>query len=162
MSFFSESDLPGIGKKVSCTTHSKEKVVLVIHNDGKREFYIMDKEGDPQASVTLLDEEARRLGGFLSGVMFKPKSVENLELALEGIRIDWYKLDKNSPVIGKKLGGLGIRKNTQVSIIAILKETEFIPNPSSDYVFEAGDTCVVIGKPEKFKDFLEIVRPAQG
>jgi TrkA domain protein len=74
MSFFSESDLPGIGKKISLTTHSNDKVVLIIHHDGKREFYIMDKEGEPLASVTMLDEEARRLGGFLSGVMFKPKA----------------------------------------------------------------------------------------
>lgn len=160
MSYFSESDLPGIGKKISCTTHSKEKVVLIIHHDGKREFYIMDKDGDPQASVTLLDEEARRLGGFLSGVMFKPKAVETLEVALEGIRIDWFKLDKDSPVIGQQLGGLGIRKRTQVSIIAILRDEEFIPNPSSDYVFREGDTCVVIGKPEKFKDFLDLIRKA--
>ncbi|MCX7922408.1 MAG: cation:proton antiporter regulatory subunit [Clostridia bacterium] len=158
MSFFSESDLPGIGKKISCTTHSKEKVVLIIHHDGKREFYIMDNDGDPQASVTLLDEEARRLGGFLSGVMFKPKSVENLEVALEGIRIDWFKLDKESPIIGQRLASLELRKKTQVSIIAILQDDIFIPNPSSDYVFREGDTCVVIGKPERFKDFLALIR----
>ena len=158
MSFFSESDLPGIGKKISCTTHSKEKVVLVIHHDGKREFYIMDNSGDPQASVTLLDEEARRLGGFLSGAMYKPKAVENLELGLEGIRIDWYKLDKDSPIIGKQLGGLGIRKKTQISIIAILRGDDFHPSPSSDYIFQEGDTCVVIGKPERFKDFEDLIR----
>ena len=158
MSFFSESDLPGIGKKISCTTHSKEKLVLLIHHDGKREVYIMDNDGEPQANVTLLDEEARRLGGFLSGVMYKPKAVENLELALEGVRIDWYKIEKDSPVIGKAIGGLGIRKRTQVSIIAVLRGDTHIPNPSSDYVFQEGDTCVVIGKPERFKDFLEIIR----
>lgn len=158
MSFFSETDLPGIGKKISCTTYSKEKVVLVIHHDGKRELYIMDNEGEPQASVTLLDEESRRLGGFLSGVMFKPRAVENLELALEGIRIDWYKIEKGSPVIGKALGSLGIRKNTQVSVVAILREDSFIPNPSSECVFREGDTCVVIGKPERFKDFLKMIR----
>ncbi len=158
MTFFSESDLPGIGKKISCTTHSKEKVVMVIHHDGKREFYIMDKEGEPKASVTLLDEEARRLGGFLSGVMYKPKAIEELELALEGIRIDWYKIEAGSPVIGKAIGGLGIRKKTQISIIAILRDNNFIPNPSSEYVFEEGDTCVVIGRPERFRDFLAMIR----
>lgn len=158
MSFFSESDLLGIGKKINCTTYSNEKLTLIIHHDGKREIYVMDKEGEPKAGVTLLDEEARRLGGFLSGVMYKPKSLESLELALEGIKVDWYKLEKNSPVIGKAIGGLGIRKKTQVSIIAILREDTFIPSPSSDYVFQEGDTCVIIGKPDRFKDFLEIIR----
>ncbi len=158
MSFFSETDLPGIGKKISCTTHSQEKLVLIIHHDGKRELYVMNQAGDPDASVTLLDEEARRLGAFLSGVMFKPKAVENLEVALEGIKIDWYKLDSKSPVIGKQLGQLGIRKRTQISIIAVLREDTFIPNPDSDFIFKDGDTCVVIGKPERFKDFLAIIR----
>jgi TrkA domain protein len=158
MSFFSESDFPGIGKKISCKTHSKENLILIVHHDSKRELYIMDKEGEPQAGVTLLDEEARRLGEFLSGVTYKPKSVENLELALEGIKIDWFRLENDSPIIGKALGGLGIRKKTQISIIAILRGDTYIPNPSSDEVFHKGDTCVVIGKPERFKDFLEMIR----
>lgn len=159
MSFFGESDLPGIGKKISCTLHSKEKVTLIVHHDSKRELYIMDREGEPMAGVTLLDEEARRLGGFLSGVMYKPKAVEDIETALEGIRIDWYRIETGSPVIGKPLGGLGIRRRTQISIIAVIREGSFIPNPSSEFVFKAGDTCVVIGKPEKFMDFLYIIRP---
>lgn len=158
MSFFSEADIPGIGKKISCTTHSREKAVIIIHHDGKRELYIMDNSGEAQAGITLLDEEARRLGAFLSGIMYKPKAIENLEIALEGIKIDWYKLSSTSPIIGKQLGGLGLRKRTQVSIIAIINNDDFIPNPSSDYVFREGDTCVVIGKPERFKDFLKIIR----
>ncbi len=158
MSFFSESDLPAIGKKISCTTHAKDKAVIIIHHDGKRELYIMDDEGSPKASITLLDEESRRMGSILSGEIYKPKAIEDLEVALEGIRIDWFKLDSDSPIIGMQLGGLGIRKRTQISIIAILNGSDYIPSPSSDYVFREGDTCVVIGKPERFKDFLAIIR----
>lgn len=158
MSFFSEADLPGIGKKISCTTHSHEKAVIIIHHDGKRELYIMNNSGDAQAGITLLDEEARRLGTFLSGAMYKPKAIEDLEGALEGIKIDWFRLSSSSPIIGRQLGGLGLRKRTQVSIIAVINKDDFIPNPNSDYVFREGDTCVVIGRPERFKDFLNIIR----
>lgn len=161
MSFFSEADIPGIGKKISCNTHSREKAVIIIHHDGKRELYIMDNQGEAAAGITLLDEEARRLGLFLSGAMYKPKAIESLEDALEGIKIDWYKLGSSSPIVGKRLGGLGLRKRTQVSIIAVINNDDFIPNPNSDYVFREGDTCVVIGKPERFKDFLEIIRERQ-
>lgn len=158
MSFFRETDLPVIGKKIVCTTHSKEKCVLIIHHDGKREFYIMDDNNEPKAGILLLDEEARRLGTFLSGAMYKPKAIENLEIALDGIKVEWYKLDDDSPFIGKQLGGLGIRKKTQVSIIAVINNEEFIPSPSSEYVFKQGDTCVVIGKPERFNDFIKMIR----
>ncbi|HEY9059858.1 MAG TPA: TrkA C-terminal domain-containing protein [Pseudobacteroides sp.] len=158
MSFFSETNLPGIGKKINCVTHSKEKVSLILHNDGKRELYIMDKNNEPLAGISLLDEEARRFGAFLSGEVFKPKSLESLEIAMEKIKIDWFRLESDSPVIGKRIGGLGLRKKTQVSIIAILKEDTYITNPSSDYIFTEGDTCVVLGDPKNFPEFLNIIR----
>lgn len=158
LSFFTESDLPGIGKKISCTTHSKERAVIVVHHDGKRELYIMDQKGDPKAGIAMLDEEARRIGTFLSGSMYKPKAIEDLEAELQGISIDWFKLDNSSPIIGKTLGSLGIRKKIQVSIIAVANGSDFIASPSSEYIFKEGDTCVVIGRPDKFKDFLELIR----
>jgi TrkA domain protein len=158
MSFFSESNLPGIGKKINCTTHSKEKITLIIHHDGKRELYIMDNGGTPVAGISLLDEEARRIGAFLSGAKYTPRSVKNLESALEGIKIDWIRLQKGSPIIGKQLGVLNIRKKTKVSIAAVLNDDQFIPNPSPEYIFKEGDTCVVMGEPEKFKDFLKLIR----
>ncbi len=161
MSFFSESNLPGIGKKINCITHSKEKVSIILHHDGKRELYIMDKNNEPLASISLLDEEARRFGAFLSGAVFKPKSLEYLESAMENIKIDWFKLEDDSPVIGKRIGSLGVRKKTEVSIIAIIKDGSYVTNPSSDYIFGIGDTCVVIGNPKNFRSFLNIIRKSK-
>jgi TrkA domain protein len=158
MSFFSETDLPGIGKKINCTTHSKEKVSLILHHDGRRELYIMDKNNEPLAGISLLDEEARRFAAFLSGSVFKPKSLENLENAMGNIKIDWFRLESDSPIIGKRIGSLGIRKKTYVSIIAIIKKDTHITNPSSDYIFEEGDTCVVLGDSKNFPNFLNIIR----
>ncbi|MBC7960442.1 MAG: cation:proton antiporter regulatory subunit [Vallitaleaceae bacterium] len=160
MAFYSEANVPGIGKKINCTTHAKDNFSIIIHHDGKRELYIMDQQGDSQASITLLDEESRQLGTFLSGAMYTPKVIENLVVSLEGIKVNWYKLSDNSPIIGRTLGGLGIRKKSHISIIAVVNGDDFITNPNSDYVFRTGDTCVVIGKPERFGDFLKIISEA--
>lgn len=159
MSFFSESDLPGIGKKIICDTHSNEKLALIIHHDGTRELYIMDNQGEPISGITLMDEEARRLGIFLSGEMFKPKAIENLETALEGLNIEWYKLHETYSLVGKKIDDADITLKTGVSLIGILKENEtFILNPDSSYIFDANDTCVVVGDPAHFKTFSEFIR----
>lgn len=159
MSFFTESNLPGIGKKITLSTHLNEKAVLIIHHDGKREFYIMDKFGEPITGITLLDEESRRLSSFLSGAIYKPASVQHLEKALGGINIDWFKIENNSKAIGKSIHELDIRQKTNVSIIAILKNNdEFIPNPSSDYIIQNHDTCIVISKSEGFKKFVQMIR----
>jgi len=158
LSFYRETDLPVIGKKITFMTHANDKATLIVHHDGKREFYIMDKDGEPQAQISMLDEEARRIGSFISGITYKPKSIEDLELKLEGIEIEWFTLDSNSPIVGMKMGGLGVRKRTQVSIIAVINEDGFTPNPSSEYIFNAGDICVVIGDPENFKFFDELIQ----
>ncbi len=160
MSFYSETDIPGIGKKINITTHAQDKLSIIVHHDGLREFYIMGTNGEASARAILLDEESRQLASFLSGKMYKPKSVESLEVALEGIEINWFKLPTNSPIINHKLGGLGIRKKSQISIIAVVNEEGFVPNPNSDYIFRENDTCVVIGNPERFPDFLKIINGA--
>ena len=158
MSFYRESNIPGIGKKITFMTHSKEKASLIVHHDGKREFYILDREGEAVASISLLDEEARRVGSFMSGIQYKPTSIEDLESALEGVKIGWFPIGKGSPIIGNKMGGLGIRRRTQVSIIAVVNEDGITPNPSSEFIFQEGDTCVVIGDPDNFKYFIELIQ----
>ncbi len=159
MSQFREVDLPGVGKKYSFTSFSKEHAVVIIHHDGRREFYILDRDEEPLASITLHDDEARRLGAVMSGVFFKPKAVENLEVALEGLRIEWYKVTPDSPVVGRTIGQLEIRKKTGVSVIAVIRSNSSIPNPGADLIFESGDTVVVLGKPEGFAPFHRLISP---
>ncbi|MBO8127659.1 MAG: cation:proton antiporter regulatory subunit [Peptococcaceae bacterium] len=157
MSYFREAELPGVGMKYSLNTYSKEKLSLIIHHDGKREFYIMDQEDEPVASVTLQDDEARQLGAIMSGAFFKPRAVEELEVAIEGLRIEWFKVDPDSPIIGKSIKDLAIRKKTGVSIIAVIHGDDSIPSPDPDYVIRDGDTLVALGK--SFKEFRKFIRP---
>lgn len=156
MGYFREADLPGLGKKYSLLTHRKEHLSIVIHHDGKRELYIMDRHGEPLASVTLQDDEARQVGAILSGAFFKPKAVEDLEVAIEGLRIEWFKLEEGSPLAGRSIGELGIRQQTGVSIIAVIRGEDSIPNPGPDCVLQEGDTIVALAK--HFRDFRRFLQ----
>ncbi|MDI6710887.1 MAG: cation:proton antiporter regulatory subunit [Thermoanaerobacterales bacterium] len=156
MGYFREADLPGLGKKYSLRTHRKENLSIVIHHDGKRELYIMDRHDEPLASITLQDDEARQVGAILSGAFFKPKAVEDLEVAIEGLRIEWFKLTEGSPLAGRSIGELGIRHKTGVSIIAIIRGEDSIPNPGPDCVLQEGDTIVALAK--HFKDFRQFLQ----
>jgi len=156
VSYLREADLPGLGKKFSLRTYSKERLSIVVHHDGKREIYIMDKDDEPIASVVLQDDEARQVGAILSGAIFRPKAVEDLEVAIEGLRIEWFKIEEGSPVIGKTIAELAIRQRTGVSVIAIIRGENSIANPGPDCRFELGDTAVVLGK--RFGEFRKLLQ----
>ena len=149
-----ESYLPGIGKKYTFNLHSGEKLVTIVHLDGKRELYLFEKESEsPSAVITLNDTEAMKLSALLSGAYFKPKVTEELEFVLRDLKIEWFAVDDNEKLVGKTLKELAIREKTGVSVIAIVREKGSIPNPKAEERIEKGDTLVIIGRVEEIMKF---------
>src|SRR5919108_605035 len=64
-----ETRLPGIGSKFTLRLDAGGRLAVILHNDGKRELYYFRHAGDeePQAVITLDDDEARRLGAVVGG-----------------------------------------------------------------------------------------------
>ena len=48
-----ESELPGIGCKFEVITKGNEKMVIVIHDDGRREMYHFDADHEESISSAL-------------------------------------------------------------------------------------------------------------
>jgi TrkA domain protein len=153
-----ETRLPGVGVKYALPLAGGGRLSVILHNDGKRElYYFRPGDDDPRAVITLDDDEARSLGGVIGGVYERPKIVEELELALGELQIEWIPVPDTSPAIGRTLAECGLRAKTGVTVIAILREPEPVSGAQPDDFIEKGDTLVAVGKAGQFSEFRRLL-----
>ena len=150
-----ETRLPGIGVKYGFRLAGGGRVSLILHNDGKRELYWFRRSHDeePTAVIALDDDEARQLGALLGGAYQRPKIVEELEMALGELQIEWVPVPEASPWIGKSLSEAQFRAKNGITIIAILREPEPVTGAQPSDVIQSGDTLVTVGKAGQYSAF---------
>ncbi|MFD1427542.1 TrkA domain protein [Kroppenstedtia sanguinis] len=148
-----ETDLPGIGHKFKVTTRNGEEMVIIIHDDGRRELYHINSH-DPDKNIsiaTLDDDEARHLAGIIGGMTYKPKALETMEVALDDLIIEWFKLEPGAKCIGNTIGELKIREMTGATIIAVIDKGQKNLIPGPDFPLVAGSTLIVAGERKQLK-----------
>jgi TrkA domain protein len=154
-----ETRLPGIGVKYGFRTAHGGRVSVIQHNDGLREVYVYRRPEDdePAAVIELHDDEARQLGAILGGVYERPKIVEDLELALGQLAIEWIRVPDGSPLAGKTLAECAFRSRAGITVIAILREPEPIAGAQPHHTIEVGDTLVTVGKAGDYREFRRML-----
>ena len=107
--------------------------------------------------IRLDDDEARQLGAVIGGAYERPKIVEDLEMALGELLIEWEPVPETSPWIGKTLAESGFRAKTGITVIAILREPEPVTGAQPDDVIQRGDTLVTVGKAGQYGAFRKLL-----
>jgi TrkA domain protein len=154
-----ETRLPGVGTKFTFKTDHGARVAVIQHVDGMRELYVFARADDdePTAVLQLEDDEARQLGAVLGGAYERPKIVEELEMALGELAIEWVPVPPGSAAIGKTLADCGFRARTGITIIAILREPEPVTGAQPTDVIQEGDTLVTVGKLGQYPEFRRLL-----
>ncbi|NHN40907.1 cation:proton antiporter regulatory subunit [Halorubellus sp. JP-L1] len=154
-----ETDLPGVGKKFEVELGGGERLVVVVHNTGKREVFRKDHpDADANKVLELSDRLARTVGSILEGAHFQPVESDRVETMLaDGTLLEWYTVDADAELVGQTLAEARIRERTGVSVVAIQREGDLVPSPGPDSTIDAGDTLVVIGAQGDVDDFDELV-----
>ena len=154
-----EIELPGIGKKFEIHNQNKEKTVIIIHDDGKREIYTYDRDDHEESisNVSFSDEEARQLASILGGMVYKPRDLKEIEMQFgNDFGIKWQKVEEASPAANQTIGEIGIRNNYGIMIIAIIhKDKTKLLNPGPETTLQEGDTLVISGEKETIKRAVE-------
>lgn len=157
-----EIDLPGIGKKFQLIARDGSKLVLVVHDDGRRECYHFDSAvaEESLSMVTLDDDEARLVAGILGGMTYKPKALETMEMALDELILEWYRVDPDSGCVGRTIGELNVRQRCGVTIIALIEKHNAARhiNPGPEVSLTADCTLVVAGERRQQKLFKSILK----
>jgi TrkA domain protein len=154
-----ETRLPGVGVKYGFRLAGGGRLSVILHNDGRREIYVFTGRDDdePRSVFALDDEEARQLGAVIGGAYERPKIVDDLELALGELQIEWVAVPDDSPVIGRTLAECGFRARTGITVIAILREPEPVTGARPEDVVRRGDTLVTVGKAGQYGPFRRLL-----
>jgi TrkA domain protein len=154
-----ETRLPGVGTKFTFETVHGARIAVIQHVDGTRELYLFARPHDdePRAVVQLEDDESRQLGAVLGGAYERPKIVEDLEMALGELAIEWVPVPDSSPAIGHSLAECGFRARTGITIIAILRDPEPVTGAQPTDVIQEGDTLVTVGKLGQYAEFRRLL-----
>lgn len=159
MKLVKETDLPGIGKKFLLKARSGDKMVIIVHDDGRREIYhyYIDDPDESISMVTLDDEESRCIAAILGGMTYRPQALDP-EVELGDMVIEWYKVEPGAYALGKTIGDLRIRQSTGGTIIAIVEQdNKKIINPGPEAKIHNGATVVILGEKGQVKACKQLI-----
>ncbi len=150
---------------VACLADDAHNVYTVLTarslNPG---LFIVARASEDGAEQRLLRAGANRvvnpyrLGGLrLAHVLTKPAVVDFLELSLgprgQGLELEEAAIEEESPLVGKSLQELDLRRKFHIGVVAVQRGQEFVPNPEASFRLTAGDVLVVIGAKESLEAF---------
>ncbi|HUH07938.1 MAG TPA: TrkA C-terminal domain-containing protein [Egibacteraceae bacterium] len=159
MADIQESPLPGVGVRRDFLTKAGERIGVLAHQTGERDLLIYDRDSPENCrEIRRLDpSDSRALAGLL-GAPVSGDAVSRLQHEVEGLVVDWMPVKERWRCAGHTIRDYGLRTETGVSIVAVLREEQTIPAPVPDFRMKAGDTLVVVGTAEGVKEALTLLR----
>lgn len=85
-------------------------------------------------------------------------SFSDLKLHLPDVEISMLRVDERSPLVGKLLAQIELRKRYGVTVLAIRRDSQILSNPGGDMQLCANDVLVILGPPNKIAGVAGLFR----
>ncbi|MFW5691487.1 MAG: cation:proton antiporter regulatory subunit [Chloroflexota bacterium] len=160
MSDIHETQLPGVGIRHDFETEGGDRLGVILHHTGRRDLLVYDAEDpDSCASVVRLSEhDTHNLGHILGLDQTITTDQDRLLQNIGGLTIDWVPIRHGWKCGGRSLADLDIYSKTGAFVVAVVRSDEVIPSPPADFALLAGDTAVVVGKPESIEATFNLMQ----
>ncbi|MDW7679199.1 MAG: cation:proton antiporter, partial [bacterium] len=73
------------------------------------------------------------------------ETITQLQNVIHLLEVVWVKVKPNSPLAGGTVKQLAIRRKTGASVVGVMRNGKFSPNPDVNFCFSAGDLVAVMG-----------------
>ncbi|HCL79569.1 MAG TPA: portal protein [Synergistaceae bacterium] len=100
----------------------------------------------------------RTVYGTVFGKFPEYEAMNSLQSSTNMMAMEWVYIHKGNPVAGKRLSEAGIRETLGISVAAVQRDGELIPNPGSDFELHVGDYIGVAGTPEQNAEVVRFFR----
>jgi TrkA domain protein len=148
-----ETQLPGMGVRYEFTTEAGVHLGVLVHRSGRRDVMVYSAEDPDECAMTIVlrPDDARTISELL-GASRVAEHLAKVQQQVEGLALEWIKVDPNSEFAGKSLSESAIHSETGVSVVALLDGANVTPAPGADDVLEPGSTVVAIGTSDGIED----------
>lgn len=148
---------------------SENLYVVMAARELVPDLYIVCRSEDETADKRLLRAGANRIispyrvgGQKIARAVLKPFVFELMELATQSsegaLQIEEIRIPRTSPMCGKSLREIDIRKDTNIIILSLVKsDGSIVFNPNADERFEAASTLVTLGSKDDLTRFEGMV-----
>jgi CPA2 family monovalent cation:H+ antiporter-2 len=109
----------------------------------------------PRDEIERLLAEVRADGyEMFRSISMASASLSDLKLQLQDVNISAFRIAQGSPLIGKTLAQIELRKRYAVSVVAIRRESQILSNPGADTSLHSNDVLFVLGSSEKISEAI--------
>lgn len=109
----------------------------------------------PRDEIEALVAEIRSDGYEMFRSLSKESpSFSDLNLQLPNVEISTLKVIGTSPFVGKSLAELELRKKHGVTVLAIRRASQILPNPDVTLPFCANDVLFILGSPDRVAEVI--------